>query len=128
MRYLFILLMSVSFSSFAVAQDEHRETTLNIHYYPFSYSDSRNLKVIFDKVSAKLKSSSDLRATVIYYKGYRQNKINFNKFRLKVQSILVKSNKIEPSRVQIISDTQKKYTSSFDIWIIDKEGKPIRDW
>ncbi len=128
MRLSFILLIILTFGSFAMAQDERREEIPIRDSFPLIYSNSNSLQELLSKVAAKLKSSSELRAVIIYYKGDKVNKINFNAFKLKVQNILVKFNNIKSTRFVVITSSPKRYTTSFDIWIVDKDGKPIRDW
>ncbi len=126
MRYLFILLIIISFVSLASGQENKPKEIPIRDVFPISYRNTKELKVSFDEAVTTLKTSPDLKIYVVYYKGRAQNKSDFNLFKLKVQMILVKSNKITAKRVSIIDSGNYYYqSSSFIIWITDKDGKPI---
>jgi hypothetical protein len=126
MRYLFIWLMIISLGSFASAQDARQAEIPIRDFFPTIYKNKSELKSIFDEVAEKLKISSDLKVYILYYKGQKVNKLNFNSFKSKVEKILVKSNKIEAEKVSIINSDEHYYSSnSFKIWVVDNDGKPV---
>jgi len=126
MRILFVLLIIIGFVSFAIAQSENQENPPIKDNFSTVYSNSKNLKVILTEAATTLKTVSDSKIYIVYYKGREQSKLKFDEFKLKAQNILVKSNNIKNERVIIIDSGNYHYNDvSFLIWIIDKDENRI---